>query len=95
MVLMDSKGWDLICPFFLAETVPKFGIAPTVSLSEQSWDRQKWFPLWEQEHRAVREGVALIDMSFMSKFLVCGRDAGTALNRSFSDHKGGMHCTVL
>jgi 4-methylaminobutanoate oxidase (formaldehyde-forming) len=29
----------------------------------------------------VREGVGLIDMSFMSKFLVQGRDAGTALNR--------------
>ena len=33
------------------------------------------------EHRACREGVVLIDMSFMSKFLVQGRDAGACINR--------------
>ena len=31
--------------------------------------------------RACREGVVVIDMSFMSKFLVSGRDAGVCLNR--------------
>ncbi|MBX7096889.1 MAG: FAD-dependent oxidoreductase [Myxococcaceae bacterium] len=45
-----------------------------------SWGRQHWFPYWEAEHRAVREGVILMDMSFMSKFLVQGRDAGRLLN---------------
>ncbi len=33
------------------------------------------------EHKGCREAVALIDMSFMSKFLVQGRDAGRVLNR--------------
>ena len=45
-----------------------------------SWGRQPWFPWWEQEHQAAREGVILMDMSFMAKFRVEGRDAGRALN---------------
>ena len=45
-----------------------------------SWGRQNWFSYWEAEHRATREGVILMDMSFMSKFLVQGRDAAKLLN---------------
>jgi glycine cleavage system aminomethyltransferase T/glycine/D-amino acid oxidase-like deaminating enzyme len=45
-----------------------------------SWGRQNWFPYWEAEHRSAREGVILMDMSFMSKFLVQGRDAARLLN---------------
>jgi 4-methylaminobutanoate oxidase (formaldehyde-forming) len=45
-----------------------------------SWGRQHWFPYWKAEHEATREGVILMDMSFMSKFLVQGRDAGRLLN---------------
>jgi len=45
-----------------------------------SWGRQPWFPWWEAEHRAAREGVILMDMSFMAKFRVQGRDAGRVLN---------------
>ncbi len=44
------------------------------------WGRQDWFPYWEAEHRAAREGVILMDMSFMAKFLVQGRDAGRFLD---------------
>ncbi len=45
-----------------------------------SWGRQNWFPWWAEEHRAAREAVILMDMSFMSKFRVEGRDAGRVLN---------------
>jgi heterotetrameric sarcosine oxidase gamma subunit len=45
-----------------------------------SWGRMNWFPYWQAEHRAVRDGVVLMDMSFMSKFMVQGRDAGAVLN---------------
>ncbi len=45
-----------------------------------SWGQQGWFPFWRQEHTAAREGVILMDMSFMAKFLVQGRDAGRVLN---------------
>ena len=44
-----------------------------------SWGRQRWFPWWRAEHEAVRTGVGVIDMSFMSKFMVQGRDAGRVL----------------
>ncbi len=45
-----------------------------------SWGRQHWFGRWEAEHRAAREGVILMDMSFMSKFLVQGRDSARLMN---------------
>ncbi|MCJ7815328.1 MAG: FAD-dependent oxidoreductase, partial [Xanthomonadales bacterium] len=45
-----------------------------------TWGRPNWFPWWAAEHTACREGVILMDMSFMGKFLVQGRDAGTFLN---------------
>ncbi len=45
-----------------------------------SWGRQNWFPWWEAEHKACRENVILMDMSFMSRFLVQGRDAGKVLS---------------
>jgi glycine cleavage system aminomethyltransferase T/glycine/D-amino acid oxidase-like deaminating enzyme len=43
--------------------------------------RPSWWKTWEAEHRATREGVILMDMSFMSKFRVEGRDAGRLLNQ--------------
>ena len=48
---------------------------------ELSWGRQKWFDQWAREHRAVREAVGLMDMSFMAKFRVQGPDAGAVLDR--------------
>jgi len=48
---------------------------------ELSWGRQRWFEQWAREHRAVREAVGLMDMSFMAKFLVQGPDAGAVLDR--------------
>ncbi len=46
-----------------------------------SWGRQPWFPWWKAEHDAARNDVILMDMSFMAKFWVQGRDAGRALDR--------------
>ena len=45
-----------------------------------SWGKPAWFSQWAMEHKAAREGVILMDMSFMSKFLVQGRDAGKCLD---------------
>ena len=39
----------------------------------RTWGRPPWFPLWQAEHVAVREGVMLMDMAFMAKFEVTGR----------------------
>jgi 4-methylaminobutanoate oxidase (formaldehyde-forming) len=59
-----------------------------------SWGRQNWFPWWAEEHRAAREGVILMDMSFMSKFSVQGRDAGRALNFISANNVDGAPGTI-
>jgi 4-methylaminobutanoate oxidase (formaldehyde-forming) len=69
----DVSGWEG------ADWYAPEGVEPSVE--RLSWNRQNWFPYWEAEHRATREGVILMDMSFMSKFLVEGREAGRLLNR--------------
>ncbi|MDB4961115.1 MAG: Sarcosine dehydrogenase [Myxococcales bacterium] len=59
------------------------------TIEQHSWGRQHWFLTWEAEHRAAREGVILMDMSFMSKFLVEGRDAGRLLNHISANQVDG------
>ncbi|KIG19477.1 Sarcosine dehydrogenase [Enhygromyxa salina] len=54
-----------------------------------SWGRPSWFGNWAAEHQAAREGVILMDMSFMAKFLVQGRDAGQALERLSANKVNG------
>ena len=49
--------------------------------AEPGWGHQPWFENWAAEHRAVREAVGLMDMSFMAKFAVRGADAGAVLDR--------------
>src|SRR5262249_53193460 len=67
----DVSGWEG-ADWYAPDGVPDSGAL--------SWGRQPWFEHWEAEHRATREGVILMDMSFMSKFLVQGRDAGRLLS---------------
>ncbi|MGE5337938.1 MAG: GcvT family protein [Gemmatimonadota bacterium] len=68
----DVSGWEG------ADWYAPAGVEPRVE--RLSWGRQNWFPYWRAEHEAARSGVILMDMSFMSKFLVQGRDAGRVLN---------------
>ena len=68
----DVSGWEG-ADWFAPE-----GVEPVVE--ELSWGRQNWWPHWEAEHHAARNDVVLMDMSFMAKFLVQGRDAGTLLD---------------
>lgn len=68
----DVSGWE--SPAWYAPA----GSAPLVE--QESFGRESWFPCWEAEHFSCRQDVALFDMSFMSKFLVQGRDAGSFLN---------------
>ena len=46
-----------------------------------SYGRQNWFPYSADEHRAVRENVALFDQTSFGKILVQGRDAARVLDR--------------
>ncbi|MEL7184974.1 MAG: FAD-dependent oxidoreductase [Pseudomonadota bacterium] len=48
---------------------------------EYSYGRQNWFEHSANEHKAVRENVALFDQSSFAKFRLEGRDAMTVLNR--------------
>ncbi len=68
----DVSGWEGV-DWFAPE-----GMAPNPG--ELGWGRPSWFPHWKAEHEATRNGVIVMDMSFMSKFLVQGRDAGRLLN---------------
>ncbi len=70
---VDVSGWE--SPGWYAPE----GVEPKVE--KLSWGRHNWFPYWEAEHRACREGVIAMDMTFMGKFLVQGRDAGQVLDR--------------
>jgi 4-methylaminobutanoate oxidase (formaldehyde-forming) len=68
----DVSGWE--CPGWYAPE----GHEPVAD--RLTWGRPNWFPWWAAEHRACREDVVAMDMSFMGKFMVQGRDAGTFLN---------------
>ncbi len=69
----DVSGWE--SPDWYAPE----GVEPVAG--PLSWGRQDWWPYWEAEHHAARDGVILMDMSFMSKFAVEGRDAGHLLDQ--------------
>jgi 4-methylaminobutanoate oxidase (formaldehyde-forming) len=82
----DVSGWEG------ADWYAPPGHEPKVD--KLSWGRENWFPWWEAEHRAAREGVILMDMSFMSKFLVQGRDAGRTLNTISANNVDGAPGTI-
>jgi len=57
------------------------GSRPGDDANPLTWGRPAWWQNWKEEHEACRDGVILLDMSFMSKFKVTGRRAGELLNR--------------
>jgi glycine cleavage system aminomethyltransferase T/glycine/D-amino acid oxidase-like deaminating enzyme len=59
-----------------------------------TWGRPSWFTNWQREHQAARENVIVMDMSFMGKFLVQGRDAGRWLNRISANHVDGAEHVI-
>jgi glycine cleavage system aminomethyltransferase T/glycine/D-amino acid oxidase-like deaminating enzyme len=77
----DVSGWE--SPGWYAPP----GHEPVIT--KYSWGRENWFPWWEAEHRACREGVIAMDMSFMGKFLVQGRDAGAFLSQLSANDVNG------
>ena len=49
--------------------------------AEPAWGPAPWFETWAAEHRTIREGCGLMDMSFMAKVSVTGPDAHALLSR--------------
>ncbi|MEO7762556.1 MAG: FAD-dependent oxidoreductase [Casimicrobiaceae bacterium] len=70
----DVSGWEG------ADWYAPPGIEPAMSELSWQWNEQEWFGYWKAEHEAARNGVIVMDMSFMSRFMVCGNDAGRVLN---------------
>jgi glycine cleavage system aminomethyltransferase T/glycine/D-amino acid oxidase-like deaminating enzyme len=82
-VFRDVSGWegaDWYAPGTASGDAPAWDAAGPADTG-LSWGRQAWYRHWEAEHRACRDGVVLMDMSFMAKFAVQGRDAGRELDR--------------
>lgn len=69
----EGHGWEMT-EFF----------APTpeqAKIDKYSWYRQNWWEWHKEEHLAARKDVVLMDMSFMSSFIVQGRDAVKLMSR--------------
>jgi 4-methylaminobutanoate oxidase (formaldehyde-forming) len=77
----EVSGWE--SPDWYAPA----GVEATVD--RLSWGRENWFPYWRDEHEAARNGVIVMDMSFMSKFLVEGSDAGRLLENLSANRVDG------
>ena len=78
---IETSGWE--SPAWYA------GAGVTPDPGPDTWGRPSWWGRWEAEHRAARENVIVMDMSFMGKFLVQGRDAGRCLNRISANQVDG------
>jgi glycine cleavage system aminomethyltransferase T/glycine/D-amino acid oxidase-like deaminating enzyme len=82
----DVSGWEGADWYAPEGAVPE-GAAPEAG--PLSWGRQDWFGYWEAEHHATRTGAILMDMAFMAKFGVQGRDAGRVLEQVSANHVNG------
>ena len=73
----ESVGWER-ANWFLPAAQRAAGIRPEY---QYTWKRPHWFEHAAVEHKAVREGVGLFDMTSFAKFRVEGRDAEAVLQR--------------
>jgi len=78
----DVSGWEG------ADWYAPDGVEPDPG--ELSWGRPHWFGYWAAEHQAARDGVILMDMSFMAKFEVQGQDAAAQLERISANRVAGQ-----
>ena len=78
---IETSGWE--SPGWYA------GAGKIADPGPDTWGRPAWWSRWEAEHRAARENVIVMDMSFMGKFMVQGRDAGHCLNRISANNVDG------
>lgn len=69
----EASGWETPDWFAGKNNVPEIG--------PLTWGRPAFWSQWQHEHEACRQGVVVMDMSFMAKFRVCGSDAGRFLDR--------------
>lgn len=82
----DVSGWEG------ADWYAPKGVEAKVD--KLTFGKMNWFPYWKAEHEAARNGVIIMDMSFMSKFMVQGRDAGKLLNHISANNVDGEVNTI-
>ena len=73
----ETAGWERAHWFQPADR-REAGVVPAY---RYSWQRQNWFEYSAEEHRAVRTGLGMLDMSAFGKLRVDGRDAEAVLQR--------------
>ena len=73
----EVAGWERANWFLPPEAAERGEMAEY----RYSWGRQNWFDWSAAEHRAVREGVGLFDMTSFAKYRVEGPDAEAVLQR--------------
>jgi 4-methylaminobutanoate oxidase (formaldehyde-forming) len=78
---IETSGWESPAWYAGAGQAPDPG--------PDTWGRPRWWERWQAEHRAARENVIVMDMSFMGKFMVQGRDAGRCMNRISANNVDG------
>jgi heterotetrameric sarcosine oxidase gamma subunit len=82
----DVSGWEG------TDWYAPVGEEPVVE--RLTWGRPSYWEHWRAEHEAARNNVIVMDMSFMSKFLVQGRDAGLLLNQLSANDVDGDAETI-
>ncbi|KIC22693.1 MULTISPECIES: GcvT family protein [unclassified Leisingera] len=73
----ETQGWERPGWFAPEGVEPKY---------EYSFGRQNWFPHVQEEQKAAREAVAMIDYSMLGKLMVEGRDAESFLQRACTNN---------
>ena len=82
----DVSGWEGADWFAGSGATPDPGAL--------TWGRPAFWPHWRDEHLAARNAAIVMDMSFMSKFRVQGRDAGGVLDRLSANAVDGPIDTI-
>ena len=77
----DVSGWEG-ADWYAPPGVP-------ARVDRHSFGREPWFDHWQREHEAARNGLILMDMSFMAKFSVEGPHAAALLERVSANHVTG------
>src|SRR3546814_14632933 len=82
----EAAGWER-ASWFLPQDASARGEQPEY---RYSWGRQNWFDHAAAEHKAVREGVGLFDLTSFAQLRVEGSDA-EAVSRS-EERRVGKEC---
>ena len=72
----QNSGWER------ADWFAPRGVEP---IHQYSWGKPNWFQYQGEEHKAIRDGVGLYDLTSMGKFLVQGPDAEQVLQKLCSN----------